>query len=115
MRAPRRGSWCAPPGGPKYASLNLAQAVQVMAYEVRMATLDSIAAAPRTEYATHEEIESFYAHLERSLYASGFLHPRTPRKLMERLRRLFARARLEKMELNILRGMLAAWDRSPRK
>jgi len=103
------------PGGPKYASLNLAQAVQVMAYEVRMATLDSIAAAPRTEYATHEEIESFYAHLERSLYASGFLHPRTPRKLMERLRRLFARARLEKMELNILRGMLAAWDRSPRK
>jgi tRNA/rRNA methyltransferase len=81
-----------------------------MAYEVRMAALDPGAAAPRIEYATHEEIESFYARLERSLYASGFLHPRAPRKLMDRLRRLFARARLERVEVNILRGMLAAWD-----
>ena len=60
-------------------------------------------------------IEQLYAHLERSLGASGFLHPRYPRKLMERLRRLFARARLEKVEVNILRGMLAAWDRPRRK
>jgi len=97
-------------------SLNLAQAVQVMAYEVRMAALDPVAAAPRIEYATHEEIESFYARLERGLSASGFLHPRAPRKLMDRLRRLFARARLERVEVNILRGMLAAWDdRDPEK
>src|SRR6266852_2631173 len=99
-----------------YKALNLAQAVQVMAYEVRLAALDPGAAAPRIAYVTHEEIENFYVHLERSLYASGFLHPRTPRKLMDRLRRLFARARLERVEVNILRGMLAAWDdRDPEK
>lgn len=98
------------PSDPKYASLNLAQAVQVMAYETRMAALDPGAAAPRIEYATHEEIENFYAHLERSLYASGFLHPRYPRKLMDRLRRLFSKARLEEVEVNILRGILTTWD-----
>jgi tRNA/rRNA methyltransferase len=98
------------PSDSVYKSLNLAQAVQVMAYEVRMAALDTGAAVPRIEYASHEEIENFYEHLERSLYASGFLHPRYPRRLMDRLRRLFARARLEKVEVNILRGMLAAWD-----
>ena len=98
------------PSDSVYKSLNLAQAVQVMAYEVRMAALDPGAAAPRIESATHEEIENFYVHLERSLYASGFLHPSNPRRLMDRLRRLFARARLETVEVNILRGMLAAWD-----
>ena len=104
------------PSDSAYKSLNLAQAVQVMAYEVRMAALDPGAAAPRIEYATHEEIENLYVHLEESLIASGFLHPRAPRKLMDRLRRLFARARLERAEVNILRGMLAAWhDRDPEK
>ena len=98
------------PADPKYASLNLAQAVQVMAYEVRMAALVPGAMPPKIELAAHEEIENFYAHLERSLYASGFLHPRYPRRLMDRLRRLFAKARLEKIEVNILRGMLTLWD-----
>jgi len=98
------------PSDSVYKSLNLAQAVQVMAYEVRLAALDPGAAAPRIEYATHEEIENFYLHLERSLTASGFLQAGNPRRLMDRLRRLFARARLEKVEVNILRGMLAAWD-----
>jgi len=99
------------PADSKYASLNLAQAVQVMAYEVRMAALDPAAPSPKIEYATHEELERFYAHLERSLTASGTLHPGDPRKLMDRLRRLFAKARLEKVEINILRGMLAGWDK----
>jgi tRNA/rRNA methyltransferase len=103
------------PSDPKCASLNLAQAVQVVAYEVRMAALEPGAAATKIEHATHEEIENFYEHLERSLYQSGFLHPRYPRKLMERLRRLYARARLEKVEVNILRGMLSLWDEKPRK
>jgi tRNA/rRNA methyltransferase len=106
------------PADPKYASLNLAQAVQVMAYEVRLAALvpGAAASASRVEFAAHEEIENFYAHLERSLYASGFLHPRYPRKLMDRLRRLFAKARLEKVEVNILRGMLTLWDeQNPRE
>jgi tRNA/rRNA methyltransferase len=99
------------PADSRYSSLNLAQAVQVMAYEVRMAALDPAAPSPKIEYATHRELERFYAHLERSLTASGTLHPRDPRKLMDRLRRLFAKARLEKVEINILRGMLAGWDK----
>jgi tRNA/rRNA methyltransferase len=94
------------PAASRYASLNLAQAVQVMAYEVRMAALAPAAPPPpEIEYATHDEIERFYAHLERSLVASGRLDPRDPRKLMDRLRRLFAKARLEKVEINILRGL----------
>jgi len=98
------------PADPEYASLNLAQAVQVIAYELRMAALAPSAAPAKTAYATHEEMEKLFAHLERSLYASGYLHPRHPRKLMDRLRRLFAKARLEAVEVNMLRGMLAAWD-----
>jgi tRNA/rRNA methyltransferase len=98
------------PANPEYASLNLAQAVQVIAYELRIAALDPPSVPEKSGYATHEEIEKLFAHLERSLYASGFLHPRAPRKLLDRLRRLFAKARLERVEVNILRGMLAAWD-----
>jgi tRNA/rRNA methyltransferase len=98
------------PAVAEFASLNLAQAVQVMAYEVRMAALEPGATPAKIELATHEEIENFYEHLERSLYASGFLHPRYPRRLMDRLRRLFAKAGLEKVEVNILRGMLSLWD-----
>ena len=98
------------PASEEYASLNLAQAVQVMAYEMRMAALAPAEAAPKSDRARHEDIEQLYLHLERSLISSGFLHPRSPRKLMERLRRLVARAKLEKVEVNILRGMLAAWD-----
>jgi tRNA/rRNA methyltransferase len=99
------------PASEEYASLNLAQAVQVMAYEARLAALEPGPAPVEGERASHEEMEKLYVQLERSLAASGFLHPRDPRKLMDRLRRLFARAKLEKVEINILRGMLAAWDR----
>jgi tRNA/rRNA methyltransferase len=103
------------PASEEYASLNLAQAVQVMVYEARMAALGPAKVpAKGGELARYEDIEKLHAQLERSLYASGFLHPRDPRKLMERLRRLLARAQLEKVEVNILRGMLAAWDR-PRR
>ena len=98
------------PADPEYPSLNLAQAVQVIAYELRMAALDPPAVPAKAGYATHEEVEKLFAHLERSLLASGYLHERAPRKLMDRLRRLFAKARLERVEVNILRGMLAAWD-----
>jgi len=98
------------PANPEYPSLNLAQAVQVIAYELRMAAQAAPAARAKTGCATHADIEKLFAHLERSLRASGYLHPRHPRKLMDRLRRLFAKARLERVEVNILRGMLAAWD-----
>ena len=92
-------------------SLNLAAAVQVIAYECRMAALGGLAPVKSAaERATHAEVEHLFAHLERSLYDSGFLDPENPRRLMERLRRLLLRADLEKEEVNILRGMLAAWD-----
>jgi tRNA/rRNA methyltransferase len=100
------------PASAGYSSLNLAQAVQVMAYEVRLALSPEEGPRPgrEPEPATHEEIESFYAHLERSIHASGFLDAGNPRRMMERMRRMFARTRLEREEVNILRGMLSAWD-----
>ncbi len=96
---------------PDYASLNLAAAVQVMAYEVRFAALGPVPVAnERFEAASVEAIEGFYAHLERNLARSGFLDPANPRRLMERLRRLYGRGRLEKEEVDILRGILSSWD-----
>ena len=107
------------PTDPASSSLNLAAAVQVAAYELRMAVLAEAAEPPAPgragELASHEEVERFYAHLEQSIYASGFLQPDNPRRLMERMRRLFSRARMEKEEINIWRGMLAAWDENSRK
>jgi tRNA/rRNA methyltransferase len=95
------------PTDPGYSSLNLAAAVQVMAYEARAAALGA-PALPGGEFepARHEDVENFYVHLEQSLLASGFLDPANPRRLIPRLRRLFGRARLEQEEVNILRGML---------
>ncbi len=93
-----------------YASLNLAQAVQVFAYELRMALDTPRAVQPDAslKMAAHDDVERFYEHLERVLYESEFLDPAQPNRLMQRLRRLFARARLEKEEVNILRGILSA-------
>ena len=70
----------------------------------------AVVANDRFDAASFEEIEGFYAHLERNLVGSGFLDPASPRRLMERLRRLFGRGRLEKEEVNILRGILSSWD-----
>ncbi len=101
------------PANPNYSSLNLAAAVQVMCYELRMAAL--VPAAIRTgrdEPATFEDVQRFYAHLERALIDSGFLDPANPKKLMPRLRRLFDRAALEKEEVNILRGMLNSFQKA---
>ena len=95
------------PTDPGYSSLNLAAAVQVMAYEARVAALGAqVLPASEFEPARHQDVENFYAHLEQSLLASGFLDPANPRRLIPRLRRLFGRARLEQEEVNILRGML---------
>lgn len=98
-----------------YSSLNLAAAVQIVAYETRMAALVDAPGEARVlaEGATMEDIEAFFGHLERSMVASGFLNPVQPKRLMERLRRLFGRTRLEKEEVNVLRGMLTAWDEGP--
>ncbi len=100
------------PTDPGFSSLNLAMAVQVMSYELRLAHLnpriDDV--VPEAPLASGEELENFYAHLEEVLTSSGFLDPHNPRHLMRRLRRLFARALPDRNEINILRGMLAALD-----
>jgi TrmH family RNA methyltransferase len=102
------------PTDPGFSSLNVAMAVQVLAYELRVAsTFDEgpvfdVEAPP----ATGEEMEHFYAHLERVLRDIRFLDPDNPRHLMRRMRRLFIRARPDKNEVNILRGILTAIDRT---
>ncbi len=97
------------PANPQYPSLNLASAVQVIAYELRMAlTENAVPAAAIGSPASFNELELLYAHLEKTMIASGFLDPQKPRFLMQRIRRMFARARLEKEEVHILRGILAA-------
>jgi len=99
------------PANPQYASLNLAAAVQVVCYELRMAAGEAgVWHAPRFAPASHDDIEGLHAHAQRTLVALEFLDPKMPRRLMPRLRRLFSRAGLEKEEINILRGILARVD-----
>lgn len=105
------------PANPGYSSLNLAAAVQLLCYELRMAAYDEappvvtktvpFASPP----ATHEDVERFYEHLERVMVDTGFHDPTQPKRLMPKLRRLFARAELERDEINILRGVLDAVDK----
>jgi len=105
------------PANPQYSSLNLASAVQLVCYELRLATF---AGRPpvvtrtvpfASPLAPHQDVERFYQHLERVMVSSGFLDPRRPRRLLPKLRRLFARADLEVDEINILRGLLDAVER----
>lgn len=97
------------PANPDYSSLNLAQAVQVLAYEARVAALGDM--QPATEIGFHGEsasvtqIDGMYAHLEQALVAIDFLDADNPKKLMPRLKRLFSRTQLETEEVNILRGI----------
>lgn len=100
---------------PEYSSLNLAMAVQVIAYEVRMAYLASEHApsqAPEEDapYPLVDDLERFYGHLEKVLLETGFIRANHPGQVMNKLRRLFTRARPESQELNILRGMLASME-----
>lgn len=98
------------PTNPEFASLNLASAVQVLAYELRTALPDGALPVAEEEgnRASFEEVEGFYGHLEQAMMATGFLDPASPKRLMHRLRRLFARSRLEREEVNILRGILTS-------
>ena len=100
------------PTSPDFSSLNLAMAVQVVAYELQAAQSQK-----RPEYepdaplATSGELDHFYTHLEQVLTDLNFLDPDNPRHLMRRLRRLFLRARPDQNEVNILRGILTAVER----
>ncbi len=97
------------PANPAYSSLNLGQAVQVLAYECRMAALGDELVATEVGFqgdaAGLTQVEGMYQHLEQALVAIDFLKPDSPKKLMPRLKRLFARTGLETEEVNILRGI----------
>jgi tRNA/rRNA methyltransferase len=95
------------PASKEFSSLNLAQAVQVVAYELRMAVDPSMPFARTEKRATVEDLEGLYAHLEQAAVASGFMAPSS--RLRERWRRLFSRVpQFEREEVNILRGLLKA-------
>ncbi len=99
---------------PEYSSLNLAMAVQILTYEVRMAALalqDQPVATSDIVYPTADQMDKFYVHLEQTLNETGFIIQQHPGIVMTKLRRLFTRARPEEAELNILRGILTSIQR----
>jgi len=130
------------PANPDYTALNLAQAVQLAAYEFRMAVVPTLTPSceigeglpvstlsgemgevtlPRREgtpspalpigegeFISHQDLEGLYKHLEQILSEIGFLKPEQSPYLMTRLRHLFGRVGLDRIELNILRGILTA-------
>ncbi|MDZ7683891.1 MAG: tRNA (cytosine(32)/uridine(32)-2'-O)-methyltransferase TrmJ [Gammaproteobacteria bacterium] len=100
------------PTAEAYSSLNLAMAVQVIAYEILLAGRSG---KPEPtwdmDYASAEAVEHLFNHLERTLVEVGFHDPQNPRQLMTRLRRLLNRVRLDTMEVNILRGFLTAIEK----
>jgi tRNA (cytidine32/uridine32-2'-O)-methyltransferase len=100
----------------EYSSLNLASAVQILCYEIRLALLELEAQPkidppknPLTELAPAQEMELFLEHLKSTLIQTGFLKPGNQRKLMLRIRRLFMKIPLEQREVNILRGIITSF------
>ncbi len=109
---------CHIPANPEYSSLNVAQALQLAAYELRYALLGAQQLAvpgPRAEPAPGEAVEALLAHWEEALIAVGYLDPRHPKKLMPRMRYLFARAGLTREETDLLRGVCTAMIAQSRK
>ena len=92
-----------------YKSLNLAMAVQIVAYELRVASEALPAEIKIRNLASNEDIELFYNHLNQVLLETGFLDPKNPKQLMRRLRSLFNRAQMDENEINIMRGILASY------
>ena len=102
------------PTNPDFSSLNLASAIQVLCYELfkyQFKHPESRPAAEQDLPASSAEIEGFFQHLQDSLEYSGFLNPRQPGLIMQRLRRLYLRSELTRNEVNILRGMLSAFQK----
>ncbi|MBB1269915.1 tRNA (cytosine(32)/uridine(32)-2'-O)-methyltransferase TrmJ [Shewanella sp. SR44-3] len=127
------------PANPEYSSLNLAQAVQIICYEARVAHLAQVDAMASSDekpeitkqniassaevldiiqddavpqaYPLSADLERFYTHLESTLLATGFVIKNHPGQIMMKLRRLFSRARVEEQEMNILRGILTSIDK----
>ncbi|PWI35296.1 tRNA (cytosine(32)/uridine(32)-2'-O)-methyltransferase TrmJ [Vibrio albus] len=103
------------PANPEYSSLNLAMAVQTLSYEVRMAFLERQKqdySESDEDYPRHKELELFYQHLEKVITDTQFISRDKPNLVMNKMRRLFSRARPENQELNILRGVLTSIEKS---
>ena len=102
------------PANPEYSSLNIAMAVQTLCYEIRMHALavNQSQAEPLPEYPLQQDLDRFYEHLQESLLSVGLLRADHPGQMMGKLRRLYNRARPDSVELNILRGILTAMDKS---
>lgn len=97
------------PANPAYSSLNLGSAVQVFAYELRMAAGETAGfIAPQFQLATQAEIDALFTHMEAALTDVGFFNPDNPKRLFPRLKRLFNRTRLEREEVDIFRGIFRA-------
>lgn len=105
------------PSNPDYSSLNLSQAVQIIAYELRMKwlSLGRESVSQSEELATVDQVERFYTHLKEVLVSIDFLKISNPVKLVQRLRRMFNRIKLEANEVNILRGILSNIQRALQK
>lgn len=102
------------PANPDYSALNISAALQVIAYEIRVSYLQA-----KEGKALHfddwdlppartQDVEMYFEHLEQTLEKLGFYDPENPRQTITRLRRLFNRIRMDKMELSIMRGMLTS-------
>jgi len=103
------------PANTDYSSLNLAAAVQVLAYELKMSfdpTIEVGRVGEDREAINAEDLEHLYGHFEQSLMAIGFLDPENPKNLMRRLRRVFNRADLDRNELQIMHGILRAAEKA---
>lgn len=101
------------PSNPEFASLNLAAAVQVLAYEIyRQAGAAPLAPQSANPPATRDEVERLFVHLEQTLYALDFLLPNNPQRSLRRLRALVNRAAPDQNEIQILRGILSATGRA---
>jgi tRNA (cytidine32/uridine32-2'-O)-methyltransferase len=106
------------PTNEEYSSLNLAAAVQVLSYELRMAVLGEHPLEQKNaedwDYALADadDVERMMTHLEQVLVEVDFLDPENPKQVMARLRRLYNRQRLDTMEVNILRGILASTQKT---
>lgn len=106
------------PTNPEYSSLNIASAVQILAYECRLAALnlqrteskadDTNTANTDDEWVNADDLESYFEHLTKVMVDVNFLDPENPRYLIPRLRRLYSRSGITRSEMNILRGMLSS-------
>lgn len=105
------------PTAEEYRSLNLAAAVQIIAYEIRQAALeiDERNEVDKPSLATSDQMERFYTHLEQTMIDVEFFDPQKPKQLLRRMRRLFNRSAMDESEVQILRGLLTAAQKLAKK